>query len=200
METIEAIKQRRAVKQYDAKHEMLQEEIDQLMSLAKLAPTAFNQQNYRFVLVRDPELRKQIRAAAWDQAQVTDASLLIVLCADIKAWEKEPARYWANAPTEVQDYMQSAIDQYYRGREQVQRDEAMRSAGIAAQTIMLAAKSMGYDTCPMDGFEFDAVGKLINLPKDHAVAMFVVVGKPLQAAKPRPTQLPVDEVVIANQF
>ena len=50
-----------------------------------------------------------------------------------------------------------AIDQYYRGKDQVQRDEAMRSCGIAAQTLMLAAKSMGYDSCPMDGFDFDEV-------------------------------------------
>lgn len=200
MDTIEAVRQRRAVKQYDPEHEMTREEVDQLIGLAKLAPTAFNQQNYRFVLVRDAGLRKQIREAAWDQAQVTDASLLIVICADLKAWEKDPARYWANAPAEVQDYMKSAIDQYYRNREQVQRDEAMRSAGIAAQTIMLSAKSMGYDTCPMDGFDYDAVGKLINLPEDHVVAMFVVVGKAVQPAKPRPTQLTTDEVVIADRF
>ena len=200
MDTIEAVRQRRAVKQYDPEHEMTREEVDQLIGLAKLAPTAFNQQNYRFVLVRDAGLRKQIREAAWDQAQVTDASLLIVICADLKAWEKDPARYWTNAPAEVQDYMKSAIDQYYRNREQVQRDEAMRSAGIAAQTIMLSAKSMGYDTCPMDGFDYDAVGKLINLPEDHVVAMFVVVGKAVQPAKPRPTQLTTDEVVIADRF
>lgn len=200
METIEVIKQRRAVKSYDPEHEMTQEEIDQLLSLVRLAPTAFNQQNYRFVLVRDPALRQQIRAVAWDQAQVTDASLLIVICADMKAWEKQPARYWANAPQEVQDYMATAIDQYYRGREQVQRDEAMRSAGIAAQTIMLAAKAMGYDTCPMDGFDFDAVGKLINLPDDHAVAMFVAVGKALEPAKPRPTQVAMDEIVLIDRF
>ena len=200
MDTIEAVRQRRAVKQYDPEHEMTREEVDRLIGLAKLAPTAFNQQNYRFVLVRDAGLRKQIREAAWDQAQVTDASLLIVICADLKAWEKDPARYWANAPAEVQDYMKSAIDQYYRNREQVQRDEAMRSAGIAAQTIMLSAKSMGFDTCPMDGFDYDAVGKLINLPEDHVVAMFVVVGKAVQPAKPRPTQLTTDEVVIADRF
>lgn len=200
METTEAIKQRRAVKLYDPNHQMLAEEIDQLLMLTKLAPTAFNQQNYRFVLVRDPQLRQQIRAAAWDQPQVTDASLLIVICADLKAWEKDPGRYWANAGEQVQDYMRTAIDKYYRDREQVQRDEAMRSAGIAAQTIMLAAKSMGYDTCPMDGFDFDAVAKLIKLPHDHALAMFVVVGKALQPAKPRPTLLTMDEVVITDRF
>ena len=200
METFETIKQRRAVKYYDPDHKITQGEIDQLMSLVKLSPTAFNQQNYRFVLVKDVSLRQQIRIAAHDQIQVTDASLLIVICADLKAWEKQPKRYWENAPAEVQDYMQSAIDQYYRNREQVQRDEAMRTAGIAAQTIMLAAKSMGYDTCPMDGFDFDEVGELINLPADHAIAMMVVVGKALQPAKPRPTQLALDELLVIDRF
>jgi nitroreductase len=200
MQTIDAIIQRRAVKSYDPEYTMPEKDIEQLLYLARLAPTAYNLQNYRFVLVRDPALRQQIRDAAWGQAQVTESSLLIVICADLKAWEKNPVRYWESAGEEVQQYMSTAIDKYYRGHEQVQRDEAMRSAGLAAQTIMLAAKSMGYDSCPMDGFDFSAVSKLINLPQDHAVAMFVVVGKAKQPAKPRPTQLAMDEVVITDRF
>ncbi len=200
MNVIEAIETRRSVKHYDPEHRMSQQEIDQLLSLGMLAPTAFNIQNWRFVSVTDPDLRKQIRAASWDQAQVTDASLLIVLTADLNAWKKEPQRYWRDAPQAVQDYLVPAIGQYYTGREQVQRDEAMRSCGMAAMTLMLAAKAMGYDSCPMDGFDFDAVGKLINLPADHTIAMFVVVGKPLRPAQPRGGQLPMSEVVIRNQF
>jgi len=200
MQTTEAIKQRRAVKHYDASHQFTDNEINHIMSLAKLSPTAYNQQNYRFVLVQDPELRKKIRAAAWDQAQVTDASLLIILCADLNAWQKEPKRYWANAPQAVQDFMVEAIDPYYRDLEQVQRDEAMRSCGIAAQTLMLTAKDMGYDSCPMDGFDYAAVGKLINLPDDHVISMMVVVGKATQAAWERPSQLAIEDVVINNHF
>lgn len=200
MHTFEAIEQRRAVKHYDATHEMNQKDIDKLLGLAKLSPTAFNQQNYRFVLVKDKHLRKQIKEAAHGQAQVTDASLLIVICADTRAWEKEPLRYWKNAPAEVQSYMEEAIDAYYRNKKQVQRDEAMRTAGIAAQTIMLTAKAMGYDSCPMDGFDFDSVANIINLPDDHAIAMFVVVGKALQATRPRPSQLDMHELVIIDKF
>jgi len=200
METITAIETRRAIKHYDPEHRMTEDEINQLMSLAMLSPTAFNIQNWRFVLVRNSELRKKVRAAAWDQAQVTDASLLVILCADLKTWEKQPARYWRNAPKEVQDFIVPAIDQYYQGREQVQRDEAMRSCGIAAQTLMLAAKSMGYDSCPMDGFDFDAVGKLINLPEDHVVTMFVAIGEAIKDSWPRGGQLPIEEVVITDNF
>ncbi|MDX9951368.1 MAG: nitroreductase family protein [Methylophilaceae bacterium] len=195
-----AIIERRAVKAYDPQHRMTEDEINKLMSLAMLSPTAFNIQNWRFVLVQDGALRQEIRKVSWDQAQVTDASLLIVLTADLKAWEKQPERYWRNAPKPVQDYLVPAIGQYYGGREQVQRDEAMRSCGMAAMTIMLAAKEMGYDTCPMDGFDFDAVAKLLNLPADHTPAMFVVVGKALKPALPRGGQLPMEEVVIRNKF
>jgi nitroreductase len=179
---------------------MTEQEIAKLMSLAMLSPTAFNIQHWRFVLVTDPVLRQQIRAVSWNQAQVEEASLLIILTADLKAWEKNPARYWANAPQAAQDYLVPAIGNYYQGNEQAQRDEGMRSCGMAAQTLMLAAKEMGYDTCPMDGFDFDAVAKLINLPADHTPVMFIVIGKALAPARARSGQLNMDEVVIYNKF
>lgn len=200
MQVFEAIKTRRAVKHYDPEHRLTDEEVQNLFSLALLSPTAFNIQNWRFVLVKDPALRREIRKVAWDQAQVTEASLLLVLCADLKAWEKEPQRYWRNAPEEVKNFIIPAIDGYYRGKDQVQRDEAMRSCGIAAQTLMLAARAMGYDSCPMDGFDYAAVGKLINLPPDHVVAMFVVIGKAVREAWPRGGQLPLPEVLVIDRF
>ncbi|NOR64507.1 MAG: nitroreductase family protein, partial [Candidatus Scalindua sp.] len=82
MRVEDAIRARRAVKHYDSNHKMTDEEVNKLLSLAVLSPTAFNIQNWRFVVVTDPELRKQIREVAWDQSQVTDTSLFIVLCAD----------------------------------------------------------------------------------------------------------------------
>lgn len=200
MEVWKAIETRRAIKGYDPEHRMSEAEIDKLMSLAMLSPTAWNIQNWRFVLVRDPEQRKKIRAAAWDQPQVTDASLLVVLTADITAWKKEPIRYWRNAPKPVQDYILPAMAQFYEGREQLQRDEAMRSCGMAAMTLMLAAQEMGYQSGPMDGFDFDAVGKIINLPDDHALVMFVVIGKGNTEAQPRPGSLAMEDVVVLDKF
>ena len=200
MNVTQAITERRSVKAFDPQHRMSEQEINQLMSLAMLSPTAFNIQNWRFVLVTDPVLRQQIRAASWNQAQVEEASLLIVLTADLNAWAKQPERYWKNAPKAASDVLVPMIGQYYQNNDQVQRDEAMRSCGMAATTLMLAAKEMGYDTCPMDGFDFAAVSKLLNLPADHIPSMFVVVGKALKAAAPRGGQLAMDEVVVYNQF
>lgn len=200
MDTFDAINSRRSVKHYDPAHRLTDAERAQLLSLAIQSPTAFNLQHWRFVVVDDPALRQQIRAVAWDQAQVTDASLLLVLCADVASWQKEPARFWQGAPQPVQEILVPAIDGYYRGREQVQRDEAIRSCGIAAQTLMLAARAMGYDSCPMDGFDFDAVARLINLPDDHLITMMVAIGKATQAPWSKPGQLPLSEVVIQNRF
>jgi len=200
MKTEEAIITRRSIKHFDPEHKLNDEEIRKLFSLAVLSPSAFNQQNWRFVVIEDPEIRKTIRSHSWDQSQVTDASLLIVLCADLKAWKKEPARYWKNAPKEVIEIMLPAIDEYYRNKHQVQRDEAMRSCGIVAQTLMLTARSMNYDSCPMDGFDFNEVAKIINLPEDHVISMFITIGKTIKPVWPRPGQLAQEEVIIKNKF
>lgn len=167
MDTFDAIKERRSVKHYDPTHKLSDEEIEQLMSLAVLSPTSFNMQNWRFVLVKDTEIKKKIRSASWDQAQVTDSSLLLVLCADLKSWKKDPAQYWKDVTKEARDFLVPAMGMFYEGKDQLQRDEAMRSGGIAAQTIMLAAKAMGYDSNPMIGFDPEKVAELINLPEDH---------------------------------
>jgi nitroreductase len=200
MHVQEAIQQRRSIKHFDANHVMTEDEINTLLKHAILSPTAFNIQNWRFVVVTDKALRQKIRSVSWGQAQVEEASILIVLVADLMAWNKEPSRYWKDAPKPVQDYLVPAIAQYYEGKPQVQRDEAMRSCGMAAMNLMLTAKSMGYDTCPMDGFDFDKVSELLNLPSDHTPTMFVCVGKGIKEAMPRGGQLPLDQVVIHNQF
>lgn len=201
METQAAIEQRRSVKHYDTNFEMPEEHVEQLLDLALLAPTSFNIQNWRFVHVRDAELRQQVRAAAWDQAQVTEAQMLLVMCGDVKSWAKEPSRYWQTAPTEAREQIVPMIGQFYEAAgETVQRDEVHRSCGIAAQTLMLAAKSMGYDSCPMVGFDPEKVAELIRLPEDHIISLMLAIGKAAKPARPRGGQLPKSEVVLRDRF
>ena len=200
MNTFDAIKERRSVKHYDPNHEFSDEEIEQLMSLAVLSPTSFNMQNWRFVIIKDPEIRKKVRSAAWDQAQVTDSSLFLIICADLKSWKKNPEQYWKNAPKEAQDFLVPAMGPFYEGKNELQRDEAMRSCGIAAQTIMLAAKSMGYDSNPMIGFDPQKIAEIINLPDDHIISMMMAIGKQIKPAMPRGGQLPLSDIVFTDGF
>jgi nitroreductase len=200
MKVSEAITARRAVKWYDPDHKMPEETFRTLMEHAILAPTAFNIQNWRFVRVRDPEQRKAIRAVAWDQAQVTDASELLVLCFDTKAWAEAPQRYWRNAPKEVQDFLVPAIAEYYGGKPQVERDEGMRSCGLIGTAIMLMAQELGYESCPMDGFDYPAVAEIIGLPSDYEIAFMIAIGRGTKAAWPRPGQLPLEDLMVEDRF
>ena len=65
---------------------------------------------------------------------------------------------------------------------------------------MLAAKAMGYDSCPMIGFDPVQVAELINLPDDHVIGFMIAVGKATKPAWPKPGQLPLGEVIVHNQF
>lgn len=201
MDTFDAIYQRRAVKYYDPEHRLTPEEETKLLEAAIQAPTSFNIQHWRFVVVRDPALRRKIRTEYGnDQAQITDASLLIIMTADTMAWAKEPERYWRNAPLEVRELVANWMGPFHEGREWLQRDEAQRSIGMALQNMMLAAKAMGYDSCPMIGYDIDKVAELINLPADHVMGPMLAVGKKIKDVWPKPGQLPLSELVVENSF
>jgi nitroreductase len=200
MDVFEAIETRRAIKKFDNSHKMSPDDVSKLMQHVILAPTSYNQQNWRFVYVTDQSVKEKISVAARGQAQPKDGSLVVVLCGDMTAWKTEPLRYWKNHPTEKQETVKAALERKYDGNPQNRRDEAVRSCGMAAQTIMLAARQMGLDSCPMVGFEYDELAKLINLPDEHLIVMMVVVGKRAEDASQRGGQLPLDQVAFENSF
>jgi len=200
MNVSEAIEARRSVKHYDPDHVMPEQDLAELIRLTKLAPSSFNMQNYRILVVRDPETRQQIRAVAWDQPQVTDASVLFIMCADLTAHLANPADYWSHAPEEVQNILGPMIKPFYEGNDTLIRDEAMRSAALAGMTLMLAAKDMGYDSCPMIGFDAAKVAELINLPENYAIGFMIPVGKKSQPGWERGDRLPDEKVVTYDRF
>lgn len=200
MDTLEAIQQRRSVKYYDPEHKMSPEEIKTLMEHAILSPTSFNIQNWRFVVVEDAEIKQKLKAAAFNQAQVSDASIVVLVCADLMAWGQDAQRYWRNAPEAVQQQLVPMIGKFYDNNPQLQRDEAMRSCGIASQTIMLAAKAMGYDTCPMIGFDPVKTAEIVNLPENHVIGLMITVGKALKPAQPRSGPLDLSEVMVTDRW
>ena len=201
METFEAINSRRSVKAFDPEHKLTPDEETKLLEAAIQAPTSFNIQHWRFVVLRDAELRQKIRKDFGnDQAQMTDASLLVLMTADTKAWAKKPERYWVNAPKDVAELLVGWMGPFHEGREWLQRDEAQRSIGMAMQTLMLAAKAMGYDSCPMIGFDIDEVEKLVNLPEDHVMGPMVAIGKGTKEPFAKPGQIPLKDLVVENGF
>jgi nitroreductase len=200
MDTFDAIKTRRAIKKFDSTYKISPEDIKTLQELTILSPTSYNHQNWRFVYVTDQMVKDKISKAARDQAQPKDGSLVIVLCGNLNAWKEEPLRYWRNNTPEKQELVKNSLIRKYENSPENRRDEAMRSCGFAAQTIMLAARQMGLDSCPMVGFEYDELANVIQLPKDHMIVMIVVVGKRAEDAAERGGQLSLDEVFFENHF
>jgi nitroreductase len=199
MDTLTAIRERRSVKHYDPNHQMSEVEINGLLELALLSPTSFNMQNWRFVVVTDAAKKAALCSAAWDQVQVREASITILLCADLNA-HQGAERYWVNAPEPVREMIVPMIPKFYEGNAGLQRDEAMRSIGIASQTLMLAAKAMGYDSCPMIGFDPVKAAEIIDLPDGHIIGMMLTVGKALKNANARAGQLPYEALVFRDGF
>ena len=200
MNVSEAIETRRSIKFFDPNHRITDNEIQQLLNAAILAPSAFNIQHWRFVHVTDPALRRELRAIAYNQPQVTDASLLLVLCMDLMARDKSPERYWQTASPERQAQVAQTIRQFYQENSSLQRDEAMRSVAMAAMTLTLKARDMGYDSCCMDGFDYDAAAQRIRLPDDHAICMILAIGKQSSNPFPKTGRLPLEDVVFTNTF
>ncbi|MCB1886948.1 MAG: nitroreductase family protein [Rhodocyclaceae bacterium] len=200
MDLFDTIDSRRSVKHYDANASLPETDFQRIMEAAIKAPTSFNIQHWRFVRVRDGALRQQIRAAAWNQAQVTDASELLVIVGDARAWARQPERYWRHADAATRDALVPMLQDFYRDRDWLQRDEAIRSGAMAAQNIMLSAKALGYDSNPMIGFDIDEVGRLLKLPEDHVIVMMLAIGTATSPAWPRSGQLALDELVVADHF
>lgn len=197
-----ALSARRSTRGFDPSHSLPSGALEQLLTQAAQAPSAFNLQQWRLIDIQDRALRTQLRAVAWDQAQITDASALVLIAAKLDAWETDAAAAWSHATSDVAQTLTGMIDQFYRGRAWLQRDDAMRSVGFFAQSLMLAATEAGYVTCPMDGFDFDAVAQLVGLPPTLVPAMFVAIGKPLAGfeERPRPGRLPLSATLSVDRY
>jgi nitroreductase len=178
------------------RQKLSEDETSQLLSLTALSLSAFNVNNCRFVVVRDPDLRKQINKFSLNQTPLPPLASLIILCAELRNGEKNPGQD-GNGGSEAGA---SARKMVRRDHERLQRDEAMCSCGIAAQTFMLTAKAMGYDSWRLDGFHGEGVGKLINLPDDCVVGLLLLVGKNLRPSWPSASQPNINDLMVLDQF
>lgn len=194
MEFSEIVTGRRSVKKYDPTHTISDDDLRALFQKVVLSPSSYNLQHARFVVVRDPELKVKLRKAAFDQQQVEAASATIVVVGKLNAHE-DAGDIHADAPEEVRKALLPMIRGFYEGQPQLQRDEAIRSAALAAMTLMYAAYELGYATGPMIGFDPDAVSELIELDEHHIPVMLVVIGKQTGTLRPRPYRHPLKTVV-----
>ena len=199
MNVIDAIKSRRSVKKYDPEHKLTDEELRVLLTAIALAPTSFNMQNRHTVVVLDAEIKELLQAASWGQEHVRDASVLLMLTGDLAA-HRRTDRFLREAPEAARAHLEPMIAQFYEGNAQLLRDEACRSVGLAGMNVMLAARELGYDSCPMIGFDPVRVSEILGLDEEHPPLLMIVVGKASEPANPRLGFLSFEEQVSVDRL
>jgi len=207
MDFIDVINNRRAVNFFDPDKEVPDETLKAMIETAAKAPSSFNLQPWRLIVLRDQEEKMKLRKLAWDQTKVTEAPVTLIVLADRDGW-KEGHRFVeknflemikAGAMTEDQrQWFADARASLYGSNEEKQQAFACKNTGFFAMALMLAAKNMGLDTHPMDGFDHEEVRKEFNIPDNYWIPLLLAVGyfKEDQELAPPKWRKTYDEIVV----
>lgn len=199
MELLDALRTRRSIRSFDPQHRLTDDELRRLIGFAQLAPTSFNMQNWHFVVATDAAVKEKLWLASWKQDPVRDCSAAIVIAGDLGA-PRRSGRFLRHAPPPVAQRLEGYVKTLYGADAQLARDEACRSAGAAGMAMMLVAKEMGLDTCPMIGFDPAKLSAALGLGPEHPPLLMITVGKALAEAFPRTGFLDFSETVSINRF
>jgi nitroreductase len=200
---IKIMEERHAVKEYQKGHKLPKQDLDQILRAASLAPSAWNLQHWKFLVIEDDAFKQKLHPAAYGQKQILDSSVVIAVLGDLQAnLNAEPVMgplvEAGQLPQSIKDSLVGQIEGTYQNS-QIARDEAIRNASLAAMQLMLAAKSLGYDSCPMGGFDHARLVQEFNVPDRYIPVILISVGVAASPSRPS-TRLPLDQLVISNTF
>jgi len=185
MEFKDVVNERRAVDFFDPEKPVSDALIKELIEMAAKAPSSFNLQPWSLMIIKDPDEKMRLRKLAWDQPKVGEAPVVFIVLADRDGWKKGHPVVEKNFREMVQagsmtedkhDWFFNACQSLYGESEEKQQAFACKNTGFFAMTLMLAAKSLGLDTHPMDGFDHDGVRKAFNIPENYWIPLLLAVG------------------------
>ena len=177
----QAIRERRATPSFTGEP-IPASDLRQILDAGLHAPSGYNMQPWRFIVVQHPEQKKRLRAACYNQAKVEEASAVIVACGDRDGWRKDleemlrlgraagmPESYAAQAAATVPDYLSSFSDEQMISW-------LNKQVTMAVTSMMWMAEVLGYDTAPMEGFEQKKVCETLRLPMSYWVVSLLALG------------------------
>ncbi|MGI8314248.1 nitroreductase family protein [Halobacillus mangrovi] len=198
-------KERRSVRQYDADYKIEESEIRELLETAILAPSSSNLQPWRFLVIEDQSEKEKLSPIANGQQQITEASVVVAVLGDKKAYKNADQIYSqiaekGNMPEDIKEmYVNSILENYGNFSEEKLTRIAMIDGGLVSMQLMLAAKAKGYDTVPMGGFDEAEFVKAFDVPDDYEPVMLISLGKGKKAGFEK-TRLPLDDVLQWNRY
>lgn len=183
MDVIQAIRDRRSINFFEPGRDISAQTMRDLLELANLAPSSMNLQPWRVIVVNDPERKKALRQCAFDQPKVEEASAVLIMIADPRAVEEnidQVLESWVRLgyikPEAVDMYRGLAGKLYGTGDSLTRNFFAVKNTSLYAMNVMIAAKGLGLETHPMDGFDEGAVEKAFSIPGDKIVPMLLAIG------------------------
>ena len=209
MDTLQAIKERRAVNFFDPARALPSDALTELLNLANLSPSSFGLQPWKVVAVTDPESKKTLRRCAMNQQKVEEAPAVLIMVADPNGVEENMDRLlesWQELgymkPEMRKAYSEMMLGLYGARDSLTRKLFAVKNTALFAMTLMIAAKGMGLESHPMDGFDEACVKKEFNIPDDKVIPMLVAVGylKPGVTLLPRAFRRELDEFVSYQSY
>ncbi|MGR6872961.1 nitroreductase family protein [Pseudomonas sp. HK3] len=196
----EIIEQRTSVGKYEEGVEIDDSTIAEIVRLASLSPSAYNLQNWRFVAVKSKQSKLSLQEASYGQPQVAQASVTFIVCGQLNAHKKLASTLQLSVdknimPSSIADSWVKAATGSHDENPMHQRDEAIRSASLAAMTLMFAAKSFGFDSGAMGGFDSEKVSEIFSLSDDDIPVMLITVGRGIEQNWAQKARKPIDEIL-----
>jgi nitroreductase len=207
MDFKEVINNRRAVNFFDPQKPVPDKILKEIIETAAQAPSSFNLQPWNLIVLKEPQEKMRLQKLAWDQPKVSQAPVVLIVLADRNAWQPGHSILEKNftemvtsgtMTTEQHQWFLDACRNLYGTDEEKQQAFANKNSGFFAMALMLAAKNLGLDSHPMDGFDHDDVRREFNIPDHYWIPLLLAVGyfsqdKTLLPAKWRKAY---DEIVV----
>ena len=200
----EAIVRRRATRRFDLDRPLPDALLARILHLATFAPSGFNLQPWRFLVVRSAANRRKLRGCAFNQPKVTEAPVVVI----VLGYQTPDRSHLLPMIERMQSLgvidSDAAAELVGRARAAFERipDRALwatRSTMLAASTLMLAAESLGVASAPMEGFDERKVKDAFGIPDDHSVCCLIALGFAAEE-KPFPGRFGLEEVCFLEHF
>jgi nitroreductase / dihydropteridine reductase len=188
MEFGKIVMSRYATKKFDGR-KIPEARINELLEMVRFAPSAINLQPWKIKVVTDQKIKEELKPAAFNQEQVTSCSHLLVFCAD-PDYDSLIARLSAllkksDAPEEMQKMITGMAVQFTKPMSPEQKLAwSQAQTYLALGNALNGAKSLGFDSCPMGGFDPKEFSRILKIPAPLVPVMLCPLG--YAADKPMP--------------
>lgn len=202
----DSIRARRSMKSFKS-DPIPEATLQELLSLMQDAPSSWNFQPTRVVMIRSMAQKEALAAAAWGQKQILEAPVTFVFAVSIRGWEKNMSEILKSGvssgawPQKFADWIGENAPGFQKGLGDKEREYAIKDAMIMATTLALAAQSKGYSNCYINGWDEAKVKEIVGVEgdKDIAIALLLPIGLPNSQPK-HPGRLPSAKTIFTDRI